>query len=171
MSTQPGSGPLATLPAELFSLLEGASIMHLGTRDAALQPMSVLAFGLQIARPPTTGEVTVFLPARLSEPTMTNLRDNGQMALTLVYPQDHRSAQIKGLWLGERRTDEGDRVYLSRYRDELTIALGHVGVPRSIWRRLRWWPCLALRMEVREAFVQTPGPSAGRRCDPAGPRP
>ena len=36
--------------------------------------------------------------------------------------------------------------------------MGLVGVPRSAWRRLAWWPTLALRMEVREVFVQTPGP-------------
>ncbi len=145
--------------------------MHIGTRNAALEPMSTLGFGIQIVRAAgATGEVTVFLPAVLAEPTMANLRDNGQMAVTAVCPADNRSAQIKGLWLGERRTDEADRAYLARYRDELTAVLGHVGVPRSIWRRLLWWPCLALRMEVRETFVQTPGPSAGQRCD-TGTRP
>ena len=142
--------------------------MHVGTRNAALQPMSTLAFGMQIA-PAARNEVTIFLPATLAEPTMTNLRDNGQMAVTLVCPLDNRSTQIKGLWLGERRIDEADRAYLSRYRDELTTELGHVGVPRSIWRRLIWWPCFALRMEVRETFVQTPGPSAGQSCAPGAP--
>ena len=112
----------------------------------------------------------MFLPAVLAEPTMTNLRDNGQVAVTAVCPADNRSVQLKGLWLGERRTDEADRAYLARYCDELTVVLGHVGVPRLIWRRLLWWPCLALRMEVRETFVQTPGPSAGQRCD-GGARP
>jgi hypothetical protein len=43
--------------------------------------------------------------------------------------------------------------------------MASVGVPRSAWGRLAWWPTLALRMEVREVFVQTPGPSAGRRAE------
>jgi hypothetical protein len=168
MLKQPDSGPLATIPADLFSVLETGSIMHLGTRNAALRPISTLAFGMQLA-PAALDEVTVFVPAALAEPTMTNLRDNGQMAVTAVYPLDHRSTQLKGLWLGERRTDENDRAYLARHRDELTLVMGRVGVPRSIWRRVSWWPCLALRMEVRETFVQTPGPSAGKLCGPGRP--
>ena len=165
MSTQPASGLLATLPAELFALLDGASIVHLGTRDAALQPMSVFALAVQVAPPSgAASEVTVFLSVASAEPTMGNLRDNGQMAVTVVSPADNHSVQLKGLWLGERRTSDADRAYLARHQDEVLQVLGRVGVPRSIWRRLVWWPCLALRMEVRDAFVQTPGPSAGRRC-------
>jgi len=74
MSKQPEAGPLGTIPADLFSVLEEKSIMHLGTRDAALHPTSTLAFGIQVA-PGTRNEITVFLPAALAEPTMTNLRD------------------------------------------------------------------------------------------------
>jgi hypothetical protein len=164
MSTtaQPLTGPLATLPAELFSLVEGASIMHLATRNAALEPMSVLAFGLRVES--GGRELTLFLPATLSETPLRNLRDNGQMALSVVCPTDNRAVQIKGTWLGERRTDESDRAFVSSYRDALTQMMGLVGVPRSMWQRLIWWPSLALRMEPREVFVQTPGPSAGARC-------
>lgn len=181
------SGPLGALPPELARLLEGPSIMFLGTRDAALQPMSTIAFGLRLA--PRDGhesgvsgadkadhrgdsrdrkgrEVTVFLPSPLAPMMLANLRDNGQMALTIVRPTDHQSVQVKGIWLGERRTDDDDRAYVERYREGLTQELGLVGVPRSIWRRVIWWPSLALRMEVREVFVQTPGPGAGRRCEP-----
>lgn len=160
--SKPLSGPLASLPDDLFELLVGPSIMHLATRDADLQPMSVLAFGLRIEG--DGREVTVFLPARLSELPLRNLRDNGQMALSVVRPTTVRALQLKGLWLGERRTGEDDRLFLSRYFEALTQELGMVGVPRSIWRRLLWWPALALRMELRDLFVQTPGPNAGDPC-------
>jgi hypothetical protein len=158
------SGPLAALPPELLALLEGPSIMHLGTRDAALQPMSAFAFGLKIDG--DGREVTVFLPETIAARMLANLRDNGQMALAVVRPTDNRAVQIKGTWLGERRTDETDRAFVESYRDALTTELGLVGVPRSIWRRMIWWPSLALRMEVREVFVQTPGPKAGQACGP-----
>jgi hypothetical protein len=162
MGTPGVSDPLAALPPELAALLEGPSIMHLATRNAALEPLSSLAFGLRVAKTP--GEVTVFLPETLAPPQVANLRDNGQMALTVLRPSDHRAMQIKGMWLGERRADEDDRAFIARYRDAMTQELGLVGVPRSIWRRIIWWPSLALRMEVRELYVQTPGPGAGRRC-------
>jgi hypothetical protein len=103
----------------------------------------------------------------LSPLILANLRDNGQMAIGLVRPTDHRALQLKGVWLGERRTTDADRAFLERYRDAMIQEMGLVGVPRSAWQRVAWWPTLALRMEVREVFVQTPGPSAGRRCEPA----
>jgi hypothetical protein len=165
MANKSLSGPLSSLPPELFSLLDGPSIMHLATRNAELQPVSTFAFGLQ-----TTGdgrEVTVFLPATVAPGMIANLRDNGEMAVSVIRPTDHRALQLKGMWLGERRTSDADRAFVEGYRDALTQELGLVGVPRSIWRRVVWWPSLALRMEVREVYVQTPGPKAGQRCDVA----
>ncbi len=161
------AGPLAALPPVLSSLLDGPSIMYLATRNAALEPLSSMAFGLQAA--PDSSEVTVFIPAVMAGGTMANLRDNGQMAVSLVRPSDHSSIQLKGTWLGERRTDESDRAFLMRYRDALEEELNLVGVPRSIWNRLVWWPSVALRMQLRDVFVQTPGPGAGRRLEPSAP--
>jgi hypothetical protein len=160
-----GPGPLSALPPELHELLDGPSITYLATRNAKLEPLSALAFGMQAAH--DGRELTVFLPAVVSPPTMANLRDNGQMALSLVCPSDHRALQIKGIWLGERRTTDDDRAFLQRYRDKMLGEMSTVGVPKSIWARLSWWPAIALRMEVRDTFVGTPGPSAGRRCEPA----
>jgi hypothetical protein len=156
-------GPLAALPPDLAALLEGPAIMHLGTRSADLVPSSTLAFGLRSAG--DGREVTVFLAVELSAIPLGNLRDNGQMALSAVRPTTNQAIQLKGVWLGERRTDESDRAFVEHYRDLLTTEMGLVGVPHSVWRRISWWPTLALRMEVRDVFVQTPGPGAGRRCD------
>jgi hypothetical protein len=154
---------LAALPPELYALLDGPSIMFIATRDAAMEPMSTMAFGLRVA--PDEREVTVFVPAPLAPPLVPNLRDNGQIAVNIVRPTDHRAVQIKGLWLGERRTDESDRSYIERYRDAMIQEMGLIGIPRSVWRRIHWWPTVALRLEVRDVFVQTPGPSAGRRVE------
>ncbi|HEY7374456.1 MAG TPA: hypothetical protein VIF57_19990 [Polyangia bacterium] len=162
-SSAAAPGPLSALPPELHALLDGPCVMHLATRNAALEPLSILAFGLRAAA--DDREVTVFVPASLAPLILDNLRDNGQMAVTLVRPSDHRSLQIKGVWLGERRTTDDDRAFLTRYRDAMLNEMGQVGVPRSVWNRIAWWPSVALRLEVRDAFVQTPGPSAGRRLE------
>jgi hypothetical protein len=169
LSSPASPGPLSALPPELHELLDGPSITYLATRNAKLEPLSALAFGLQAAH--DGHELTVFLPAAVSPPTMANLRDNGQLTVSLVRPSDHRALQIKGVWLGERRTTDDDRAFLLRYRDKMLGEMSTVGVPRSIWARLSWWPAIALRMEVRDTFVGTPGPSAGRRCEPAAERP
>lgn len=165
-SSRPATGPLSTLPPDLFCLLEGAAVQHLVTRSATLAPSSVLAFGVRIE--PDSPNVTVFVPARVAPFALQNLRDNGQMALTAVGPVDVRAVQIKGVWLGERRLDDSDREFLLRYRDAVTHVLNLVGVPRSRWRQVAWSPTVALRMEVREAYVQTPGPSAGKPCEAIG---
>jgi len=162
---RPATGPLAALPPELFSLLEGAAVQHLVTRNAALAPLSVLAFGVRVESDPRN--VTVFVPARVAAFVLENLRDNGQMALTAVSPPDHLAVQIKGVWLGERRIDDDDRAFLLRYRDAVTQVLNVVGVPRSRWRQVAWSPTVALRMEVKESYVQTPGPGAGKPCQGA----
>jgi hypothetical protein len=163
------AGPLAAVPPDLLKLFDEPVIMHLGTRNAALQPIETLAFGVELVG--DGREITVFVPAVLSPPTLANLRDNGRVALNIVRPTDHRSLQLKGAWLGERRTTEADQQRLARYADALTDEMGLVGIPRSIWRRLRWWPAVALRVEVWEVFVQTPGRGAGRRLDGAGAAP
>ena len=166
-SSAAGSGPLSALPAELAELLDGPAVMYLATRNAALEPLSTLAFGIHAAG--DGREATIFVPAVLSPPALANLRDNGQVAVTMVRPTTHRSLQIKGVWLGERRTTDDDRARLLRYRDAMLDEMSTVGVPRSIWHRVLWWPAVALRIEVRDAFVQTPGPGAGLRAEaPAG---
>jgi len=163
-SSAAASGSLSALPPELYALLDGPCVMYIATRNAAMEPLSTLAFGLQPAA--DDRELTVFVPAVLSPLIVANLRDNGQMALELVRPSDHRALQIKGVWLGERRTTDDDRAFLTRYHSKLLQEMNLVGVPRSKWDRLAWWPAVALRMEVRDVFVQTPGPGAGRRCEP-----
>jgi hypothetical protein len=163
------AGPLAAVPPDLLKLFDEPTIMHLGTRNAALEPIETLAFGVELVG--DGREVTVFVPTVLSPPTLANLRDNGQMALNVVRPTDHRSLQIKGVWLGERRTTEADQQKLARFSESLTEEMGLVGIPRSIWRRLLWWPAVALRMEIWEVFVQTPGRGAGRRLDDVGRAP
>ncbi len=67
--------------------------------------------------------MTVFLPVAVAPFILPNLRDNGQMAVSLVRPTDHRALQIKGVWLGERRTDQADRAFVDRYRVALTEEL------------------------------------------------
>jgi hypothetical protein len=164
----PPAGPLAAVPPDLLALLNEPVIMHLGTRTAALEPSSILALAAQRV---SDGEITVFVPVATSAGALANLRDNGQLALSIVRPTDHRSIQLKGVWLGERRTTEADRELLERRHAALSEEMGLVGVPRSIWARLLWWPALALRMEVWEVFVQTPGRAAGKRLDGAGSPP
>jgi hypothetical protein len=154
--------PEPALPNALFTLLEAGVIMYVGTRSADLEPESVIGFGLRAER--STNEITVFIAAALSTTALAHLRDNGQIAIALTDPTTNRAMQLKGVWLGERRTTEDDRAFLERYRDQLVRQLAIVGVPRSVTKRFTWWPAVALRVQVTQVFDQTPGPAAGRVC-------
>lgn len=153
------------MPNALFTLLDAGVIMYVGTRSADLEPESVIGFGLRAER--GASEVTVFIAAPLSGAALAHLRDNGQIAISLTDPTTNRAMQLKGGWIGERRTTDDDRAFLERYREQLTRQLAIVGVPRSVTRRFTWWPAVALRVQVTQVFDQTPGPAAGRVCTDA----
>lgn len=133
--------------------------MYVGTRSATMEPESVIGAGLRARR--DSNEVTVFIATELAGAALTDLRDNGQVAVSITDPTTNRAMQLKGVWVGERRVTDDDRAFLERYREQLAHQLGIVGVPRSVTRRFAWWPAVALLVQVGEVFDQTPGPGAG----------
>jgi hypothetical protein len=151
-----------SLPSALYDLLDAGVIVYVGTRSAALEPDAVMGFGMHA--PGGSTEITVFIAAAFASAALADLRDNGQIAITIADPTTNRAMQLKGSWIGERRVTDGDRAFLQRYREQLTCQLALVGVPRSVSRRLVWWPVVALQVQVTEVFDQTPGPGAGNRA-------
>jgi hypothetical protein len=115
--------------------------------------------------------VRVYLPELLVGPTLANLRDNGQIAVTVGQVTDHRTFQLKGVMVDERPADEEERAFEQQYLETSTRKLGLVGVPMSVCLRMVWWPSRVVRFEVHDLFEQTPGPGAGRRLDPAASPP
>ena len=86
-------------------------------------------------------------------------------AVTFSRPLTHYSIQVKGVASGVRPSTEADRVVQERYRAAYTEQLHAVGLPRAVAKRIAWWPSVAIDISVRDLFVQTPGPSAGRRLE------
>jgi hypothetical protein len=120
---------------------------------------AMLAMGIRASADRTT--LTVYLPSVLAELTCRNLAHNGDIAVTLERPIDLKAVQIKGHSIGIRPSTEADRELQAIYRSALVEQLGAVGVPRSVTRRLTWWPSLAVDVRIRDVFFQTPGPDAG----------
>jgi hypothetical protein len=153
-------------PIELSEHLASGVVMYVATRDRSLFPESMFAMGARIDC--ERGVVTVFLPRATAASTLANLEDNGQIAVALTRPSDHKSFQIKGRSLAVREGAAADRDLQSVHRAALTEQFASVGVPRCLTRRIGWWPSVAVDIELHEIFAQTPGPRAGERVAGGG---
>jgi hypothetical protein len=156
--------PTRRLPDELADFVESGVSILVGTTDDRLRPACMRALGARISQDRTS--VTVFLPEATARATLANLAANGRIAVAFSRPLDHRSIQIKGACLGTRLASHDDRGTQERYRAAYFEQLHAVGVPRSVARRIAWWPSVAVDVAVTELFEQTPGPAAGRRLSP-----
>ena len=160
----PPPAPKAILiPDELAGFLAYGHIAYVATRSDDLLPecMEVIAVTVEAAARPA-----LCLPAAaLAGPTLANLRSNGQASVNVSRPTDHRTFQLKGVFVDERPAVEADREPLMKYLDRLTRGFGMVGVPLSVCMRMVTWPSQVVRIAVHDIFEQTPGPSSGRRLD------
>jgi hypothetical protein len=157
------SGVAATAPPplcdEVIELLSSGPVLFVGTRDAAMVPECAPAMGLRVHRDRKV--LTLFIPRACLGATLTNLEDNGQVAVNIVRPSDDKTIQVKGRARGVRDATESDRAAHELLRGGLAEQLASVGVPRAMTRRLTWWPSVAIDIETDEVFVGTPGPGAG----------
>jgi hypothetical protein len=152
-----GTSPLCDEVIELMT----SGVISLGTRDAALQPECVPVMGARPHRDRTA--LTIFVPRALAAPTLANLEDNGQVAISVTRPSDDISMQIKGRAVVVGEATDADRAAQEQFRGGLVEQLAFVGLPRTITRRMAWWPSVVIKVQVEDVFVQTPGPGAGRR--------
>lgn len=147
------------LSEELAELIASGVDVYVATRDAEYTPESMLAMGVKIHGDGCA--ITVYLPEATSAPTLANLKSNGQIAICLTRPRDHRSVQLKGSVKHVRASEAADRELQSVFRAALVEQFAGVGIPRSASRRLVWWPSVAVEVAVNAVFQQTPGPRAG----------
>ena len=134
-------------------------VVYVATRDADLWPESTLAMGAKAEC--DRGIVTVYVPSVLAGPTQKNLGDNGEVAVTMTRPSDHKSIQVKGKARAIRECGEADRELLAVRRSAQVEQFAGVGIPRELTRRVVFWPSVAIEIDVREVYSQTPGPRAG----------
>lgn len=149
----------AVLSEEIVELVASGVDCYVATRNRELEPESMLAMGLRIHADRSVA--TVYLPEVSAARTIQNLRENQAIAVTICRPIDLKSIQFKGHSTEIRPSNELDRELQSVFRAALVEQLVLVGVPRSVTRRLVWWPSIAVDVRVHDVFGQTPGPSCG----------
>lgn len=148
---------------DLRALLEDGVAAVLGTRDAGLVPEVARGWGVRVLPDRATVELCIGLPS--GRRTLANLADNGQLAVTCVRPSDYRQVQLKGRGSEGGTPSQDERARVARHQEAFTRQVADVGIAADLCPR--FWShdeggLVKLRLEVEEAFDQTPGPDAGR---------
>jgi predicted pyridoxine 5'-phosphate oxidase superfamily flavin-nucleotide-binding protein len=149
------------IPDKLVEFIHGAVLAFVGTRDAQFRPAVTWAFGLRTSA--DTDEITAFVPDVEIAQTRSNLSQNGLIAVTVVHPISHECYQFKGKLAAMRPTTEEERAVQEIQRSKLGALLENLFPGVSAGFILA--PSTAIAFKVEEAFVQTPGPGAGRPLD------
>jgi len=84
----------------LRTFLEQGLAIHLGTRNALLEPNGVRATAVKVED--DRQHLVVFVTVAHADTVLQDLRDNGQAAVTLVRPSDDRACQVKGTFVDVR---------------------------------------------------------------------
>lgn len=147
------------LSLELADFLEGGVSMGVGARDAQGWPEAARAMGARVSA--DRRAVTVFLAEPVAARLVPCFEVNPVIAVTFNRILDHRTVQLKGRVVGVASAKEEDRELLLGYLAAFAEQVSMVGLPRSVIRRIRYFPAVGITFEVDAVFEQTPGPGAG----------
>jgi hypothetical protein len=111
--------------------------------------------------------LTCLIAEKFTSELSESLEDNRQFALTVCEVPSHETYQFKGVWAGSRPVNPADLAVYERYRGRFAERVSQMlGFPEERARAYVPQPSMALSFKVREIFLQTPGPDAGRRLVP-----
>src|SRR5215471_8184200 len=139
----------------------------LGTRDAALVPELVRAWGPRVSRDRTS--VNLCVATAVSARTIGNLEENGRVAVTFASPGNSSAIQMWGRCSKTGPARRQDLTAVEAHRAAFVELNKGLGVPRAFIEAL-WQHELAgsprmvtIRFVAEQIFNQTPGPDAGLR--------
>lgn len=146
---------------ELATFLAEGLAIHIGTRDADLEPNGTRATAIMSDE--DGRHVTVYVPKVAEARVLPNLEANRQAAVVLVRVRDERSCQLKGVFVEAWIATGRERKPVMDQWDRFVQNIEQIGLPRAVTEHWKMWPCLAIRLEVTSLFDQTPGPKAGSK--------
>jgi len=152
------------IPDRIVEVIHGPAWLYAGTRDEELCPAQTFVIGA-VAHPDRE-TVTFFVPEHRSERILSNLKNNGRIALA-VNLAAHEAYQLKGAYIASRPADTKERAVQEIYRSKLLAASLQAGYPEQMAKPLilgfAYQPAVAITFRVEEIFLQTPGPEAGKK--------
>ena len=146
---------------DLAAFLEEGLVIHLGTRNAQLQPNSARVTAVTVDA--DGSHVTAYVPKVAAGRVLRDLHDNRQAALVFVRPTDDRGYQVKGLFVSSTAAKARERPAVADQWDRCRHTLERIGFPLLLTESWTIWPAVAVRVRVTDLFHQTPGPGAGAR--------
>ncbi|MGE0451192.1 MAG: pyridoxamine 5'-phosphate oxidase family protein [Vicinamibacterales bacterium] len=144
---------------ELASFLQQGIAIQLGTRNSRLEPNGVRVVAVSVE--PDGRHVTAYVPEAEAPDVLPDLESNGQAALVFARPPDERACQLKGTFAGSRPASDREEAFVLEQWDRWLDRLASIGYQRPTFERWAAWPCVAIRVQVKAIFNQTPGPGAG----------
>jgi hypothetical protein len=155
------------IPGKLVRFLEEhANVAMAGTRNRDLVPYGHRVSGWRIGADGRS--VTALISELFTDRLVESLEDNGELALTVEEYPSHETYQLKGRYLRHRPLEPEDLEVIERIRGRFAKSLRplYPEAPDDILRAFTLTPRLAVEFEVREIYLQTPGPGAGARLVP-----
>ena len=160
MSTTPA---LPVLDADNARFIGGGVSIIVSSRNAANAPELVRAHGCRVSR--DRRRVCLFLQAGQAGLLLADIRKNGRIAVVFTRPTTHRSLQLKGDDAALARLRPHDAARVAGYRDAMVAELEGNGISEALTRALLAGGgdgLVAIEFTPVAAFVQTPGPDAGK---------
>ena len=154
-----------SITAQLKDFLESGVSVVAGTRDSACVPEALRAWGPRVGRDGRS--VSLCVAVATSGRALSNLRDNGRIAVTFCLPTDYKTIQLKGRYVGTARPDGQDLAAVERHRNSFLASATRIGVGRGfmegLWQKelVESAGMLKISFVADHAFDQTPGPDAG----------
>src|SRR5262245_649482 len=153
------------IPGIILEFLNRATVGVAGTRDRNRVPHVHRVAGWRVE--PDREVIACLIPAAFTRHLLESLQDNGQFALTVEEIGPHEAYQFKGVFVDAHPCTPADRQAADRLRERFTGVVSPLfGLPEAACRGFTMAPDLSVRFRVREIYVQTPGPGAGRRLVP-----
>ena len=144
---------------ELAGFLEEGLSLHIGTRDANLNPEGARVAAVKVGRQGTS--LTAYIPEAAFDRHRANLESNGFAAISVGRPVDDRACQVKGNVVEIRPAAEEEHALVAAQWDGFMRQLEMIGIPRAVAAGWSMWPAIAVTLKVTAVFEQTPGPQAG----------
>ena len=134
--------------------------MALGTRDSDLVPEYNRGLGAYV-----TGSniIKVHIAKITSERALSNLEDNGMIALTMVKVRTYETYQAKGKAISFLDATEEEQKKVEEYMRIFDEELNVFGLPSRAVYTFPHNPTVVIEIEVQDIFDQTPKIGAGER--------
>jgi len=144
---------------QLADFLQQGLGIHLGTRNAQLQPNGARVAAVKVEEDRL--HLVAYISRVAARRLLPDLQSNGQAALVFGRPVDDRACQVKGEFVSVRPAAVRERPFIEAQWNGFLDQLQQIGIPRAAAGGWVTWPALAIRLRATELFNQTPGPDAG----------